>query len=246
MWKPSDEMGTAGTTLATTAPMIRTAAIALLTLVFAIIVPMYRRHREHDDPVRLWGRSWPTTAEAAEALACAMGLTRERRLEGSSWLASIVMAPVWILWDPMGTDIDSMRRLAPWRLVGARTSGRSVRVEFPAEHVQFALQCQSEAFFTANASRDGAPWPLDEQEGLRLLHPIGGEGWQEGTRLIQEAFALKLDRLTLRDHLLFAATALDERGPSPADYPRLLEALERIAVWIERNGRGPVPTTGHR
>ena len=216
--------------------MIAVAAASLVALVLAIIVPMYRRVREQDASVRLWGRSWESTAEAAEALASAMGLARERSREGSSWLSAILMAPIWLLWDPMGIELDSMRRLARWRLVGARASGRSVRVEFPGERVQFALRCESHAFFWAMAKRDDTPWPIEEQEGLRLLHPIGGPRWQHGSELIHDAFAQSLGSLRLRGETLFAEMTLDERGPLPAQYPRLLESLERVAIWLESIG----------
>ena len=215
----------------------------LVALVFAILVPMYRRFLALDEPIRLWGSSWASTAEAADALSQAMGLARERRREGSGWLSSILMAPVWFLWDPMGTDIDSMLRLAPWRLTGARASGRFVRVEFPAGRVQLALRCELDAFFSAKAKRDGKHWRLDEQEGLRLLHPVGGPGWQEGTCLVEAAFAQGADSLRLRDGMLVAEVAIDERGPRPAQYPGLLESLERLAASLEHVRSDAKPAT---
>ena len=222
--------------------MLAIATATLVVLVFAIIVPMYRRVRLRDEPMRLWGRRWESTAEAAEALAGAMGLASARRPK--RWWVTLLMAPVWLLWDPMGTDVDSMQRLAPWLLTGARASGRSVRVEFPAERVRFALGCESRAFFSAKAKRGGVRWPLEEQEGLRLLHPIGGLRWQEGTQLIEAAFAQSLDSLTLRGGTLVADMALDDRGPLPEEYPRVLEALDRLALCLEHVGSDGTARSG--
>jgi hypothetical protein len=57
-------------------------------------------------------------------------------------------------------------------------------------------------------------------------------------RAIRAAFALGLDCLRVENGALLANLELDARGPSPDEYPRVLDALENLASWIEAAAKG--------
>jgi len=209
---------------------------ASFAIIFALSVPAYRRALRQDEPMRLWRHEWASSAEAASALGSAAGLACERRPESWSWLRSFLLAPIWLFWGPM-TSMQPELRLARWWLAGTRTSGRAVRIEMPSQRAKLSITCKACVPLWASASRDGKGWPLEEQEGLRLLHPIDGVRWKEGSALIRAAFALGIDHLRVENSTLLADVALDERGPLPDEYPQLIEALESLATWIETAAR---------
>jgi hypothetical protein len=212
--------------------LITSAIVALLGGVLAVSTVLYRQARIKDDPVLLWHRAWTSGAEAAAFLAAACHLTREARSLKWSWLTDLLLAPIFVFWGPM-TSMLPERALARWRLVGARPGGRSLRIDMPAGRANLSIACVSDAAFWVSASRDGADWPLEEQEGVRLLHPVGSRRWQDGTALIRSAFALGIDRVRAEDGRLLADVELGERGPSPDQYPGILDAFDSLAGWIE-------------
>jgi hypothetical protein len=212
--------------------MLAIAAATLLTVSLVTAIIGYRRARDLEEPVFVWRREWASAAEAVSALASATGLTRERAPEHWRWLRTFLLAPIWLFWGPM-TSMRSEIRLARWRLVGARPGGRTLRIELPSERAQLSVACETRASLWASARRDGASWPLEEQEGLRFLHPVGDVRWRAGTALIRVAFELGLDRVRVEDGALRAEVELSERGPMPGEYPRLFDALENLAIWIE-------------
>ncbi len=207
-------------------------AILMLGVVLALSIAGYRRDRDKDELVRLWRRDWPSAAEAASALASATGLHCERAPARFGWLRTFLLAPIWLFWGPM-TSMTPEGRLMRWRLTGARPSGRALHIELCSGYAELSLKCEARASLWASATRDGASWSLEEQEGLRLMHPIGSARWQEGTTLLRAAFAVGLDRLRLENGALLAKVDLDERAPTPEEYPRVLDALESLTRWIE-------------
>lgn len=211
--------------------------IGLFVLTFGLNGVRYHRERMSERPVWLWGREWKSASAAAHGLEESTGLTVKRRVEQGSWLVSLLLAPVWLLWgDSFGSgSFVSKVQLRRWWLEGASASGRHASIELAPQGASLSISCDSDQVLWALSRRAGAPWPLEQQEGLHMLHPVAGEHWRAAAPLVERLFSLGLDRVRLQDGRLSAQASLAADGPPPDVYPRLLEGLAALASRLERH-----------
>jgi hypothetical protein len=216
--------------------MLIPLAIGVLLGTLALNAVRYHRERTRERPLRLWGREWAGPHAAAQGFADATELSLHERPTTLRWIGSFFLSPVWLLWgDTFGSE--SLRpgtQLVRWWVEGKGANGRQRRVDLDQQYATFSLSCETTHTLWTSAHRDGSQRRLEQEEGLRLLHPIGSERWRSGAPLIERIFALGLDRLQLADGRLSARVSLSDAGPPLEAYLGLFAALDELATWVER------------
>jgi hypothetical protein len=184
----------------------------------------WRRTYLLEVPLTFGGRALPTAEAAARVVGEETSLVPARGADGLGWVAALLLAPIWFIWGDLRTR-RSERHLARWRLLGAR-GDRPAQIALHPDVETVAVACARSAF-AADLER-----PLDEQEGLRALHPMGGERWQRGLQHVASLQALGFVRLRGDDGLLLGKRAFDATRAT-ASYARALDELAALAALLE-------------
>jgi hypothetical protein len=185
----------------------------------------WRRVYAREMPLQLWGLGFDNAERAARALAETTGLDVERQNDGLAWVAALFLAPIWFIWGDLRSRRPE-RHLARWRLRG-KHAGREARVMLGADGSQIAVACAGSDGIAVDLSR-----PLEHQEGLRVLHPVGGERWQRSLVHFQALTRLGLTRLRLDRGMLVGELPLEPRA-GMAGYAIALGELEALAALLE-------------
>ncbi len=197
------------------------AAIFLVSFVGLSIWQWREQGREH--PITLWSQRYPGPEAVAAELEAALGLPRERRAGGLRWLGNVFLTPVWLFWGALRAQ-RSEQQLLRWRVVGVR-QGRAVSVSLDADGATIEIACTRPGVWVE-------PGPaLEQQEGLRPLHPVGGPRWAQTTPLIEASFALGATSIRTDAGVLVARVPLD--ALSPTARLRLFAALEALVATLE-------------
>ncbi len=179
-------------------------AVVLASFVGLSIWQWREQDREH--PIELWKQRYPGPEAIFIELGAALGLARERQRGDLRWLGKVFLTPVWFFWGALRAQRPE-QQLLRWRLVGAR-DGRAATVFLDAEGATLGVAGAMPALWVTPDA------PLDQQEGLRALHPVGSERWWKSTRIIQALFALGAGSLRTDDVALHARVVLDALAPS--------------------------------
>lgn len=184
----------------------------------------WRRTYLLEVPLTFGGRALPTAEAAAQIVGDETSLAPTRVADGLGWVAALFLAPIWFIWGDLRTRRPE-RHLARWRLLGAR-GDRPAQIALHPDVETVAVACTRSAF-AADSAR-----PFDEQEGLRALHPMGGERWQRGLHHAAALQALGFVRLRGDDGLLLGQRAFDATRAT-ASYARALDELVALAALLE-------------
>jgi hypothetical protein len=187
----------------------------------------WRRVYVREMPLQLWGLELDNAERAARVLAEATGLDVERQNDGLAWVAALFLAPIWFIWGDLRTRRPE-RHLARWRLHGKRAAGREVRITLGPDGSLVAVASSGSDGIAVDLSR-----PLEHQEGLRGLHPVGGERWQRSLAHFEALTHLGLTRLRLDGGMLVGELPLEPRA-GMAGYASALGELEALAALLEQ------------
>jgi hypothetical protein len=163
--------------------VIYALAILVVILTLAVLSVPYRTSFLRERPFTHRGVEYPHATALAHQLGEASALAPAQAPPGLDWIADFFLAPVWLFWG----DLRSRRpvnRLRRWRLDGTRPSGLAAFVQLGPDLVQLGL------VIAAPSCKAVAGVALDQQEELRVLHPVGSERWQRGAAALTRLFAL--------------------------------------------------------
>lgn len=186
----------------------------------------WRRAYAREMPLSIWGREFASAEAAARALAETTRLDIARQSDGLGWVAALFLAPIWFIWGDLRTRRPE-RHLTRWDLSGKRNADRTATIALGADGSTIAVACAAHAGVAVDLAR-----PLDDQEGLRMLHPVGGERWQRAVGHLDALKGLGVTRLCLENGMLEGELPLEPRG-GVTGYATALDELEALAALLE-------------
>lgn len=210
-----------------TASMWTSLVMGLFALALCVLAWRYRRAYLRELPLRVWDRDYPDAESVAVELERETGLARRQLPAGLTWLGDLLVSPVWLFWGDLRSSRPE-RRLSRWRLEGRRADERAASLQLGPDLLCLAVACRAR----------GALWvelgaAFEAQEGLRGLHPVGGEHWRSGTAHLAALGRRGQVRLIVETGVLSLDTPVDAQAPMQRACGFLLDELAALARVLE-------------